>query len=1197
MAGETVFDPGKTVLEGDQTVYEADKNAYETEKTVYEGDRTVIEDSRTMPEGNVIVLEGNGTAPEASGQTVLEGGQTVLEGNDAGRPAFGQTLYSKGQSILDTYRVESAAIESGGMGRVWRVHHGGWNVDLAMKRPREEYFVTEKDKEDFIRECQTWINLGLHPHIVSCYYVREIEEIPTIFSEWMDGGSLADVIKSGKLYEGTEGEQSERILDIAIQFARGLHYAHEYRDENGNPRGLIHQDVKPGNLLLTGKWEAKVADFGLARARALMTVAEKSIGGPSEGSSGKAIYSPAGGYTPAYCSMEQMDGHALTRRTDIYSWAVSVMEMYVGSLPWANGVVAGFSCRDYFDKARVPISDDMKELLASCLKSEESERPRDFLSVEEELLRIYQATTGRPYPRPVSKAAADTADSLNNRALSFLDMGKPEEAEHCWERALRNDPNHIDSIFNRSLHLWRSGKIDDTEVLEQMRSNAAVTEHPLGNELITQLERESGKTESGKTAEKWIRAEGPATGVILRGGVLISTSRQLAYQNEKLTVKRWNVDDGTLLDTLDYQEFERKQFFDKYEISPDGLYVLTVHYDRKARVRNLRTGECIGVMQARDARFLSDQIILCIGKEEILWNFQTNKKMKKDNENPVIEERKPVACIKEKSGGLSVIHSQTNAKMFEIPVKVSDELLYLDLTSMRLWTADHGGAVKLWDIKSGRCLRTDCHEKTKFFMDETRHRMIKWKKPRFADWFEWCQAELPEAGAPAQWQLSRITSVAERLTLEGRVLALGQQFQERIDNGDVAGALRLHDEMRQMKGFENSELFRSQNRSLNGYCLKKSLHMMEYAWTYKLEGSSITTMKFSRDGDHLYAGSSDEDIKRIDPESGACTAEFQTELGGVTSLELVGSTICAGTYGGHVERYDLRTGTRIDTPIPFDENEIYPSIIDISRNGKRALTYRNGRISVINTEDDSELSWYQKDRTTKAIFCPDGWNALTYKNGNGQLEYLEKSVPFEKVTEKDISVACISDDGSYAVSGGLEEIFLWDIETGKPKARLKSDINYMGSVTLSADGRFLAVCGSRGTEKSSMFELWDVSDGKRIFAENRKNISGAVFSPNGELLAVSGSNSGIVQGHLETNSEIHAFRLSYTYEFPGFCDWDESARPYLEIFLSLYPDWTKGDFEGLITDLKNRGYGWLRTAGVRAKLSEMSASRERRSIL
>ena len=166
----------------------------------------------------------------------------------------------KGDSILDTYLVLSDEI-TGGMGSVWRVHHNGWGIDLAMKRPQPRFFAeggTEK-KARFTAECENWINLGLHPNIVSCYYVREIGGVPAIFSEWMDAGSLSDRIMDGSVSLGTEEEIQQRILDIAIQSARGLRYSHE--------KGLIHQDMKPANLLLTKEWDAKIADFGLAQAR------------------------------------------------------------------------------------------------------------------------------------------------------------------------------------------------------------------------------------------------------------------------------------------------------------------------------------------------------------------------------------------------------------------------------------------------------------------------------------------------------------------------------------------------------------------------------------------------------------------------------------------------------------------------------------------------------------------------------------------------------------------------------------------------------------------------------------------------------------------------------------------------------------------------------------------------------------------
>ena len=97
--------------------------------------------------------------------------------------------FSVGATLAGLYRVECPAIK-GGMGVVYRVHHNEWNVDLAMKRPYSRLFTSDLSHTQFIEECNAWIKLGIHPNIVVCYYVREIEKIPSIFSEWMDGGSL-----------------------------------------------------------------------------------------------------------------------------------------------------------------------------------------------------------------------------------------------------------------------------------------------------------------------------------------------------------------------------------------------------------------------------------------------------------------------------------------------------------------------------------------------------------------------------------------------------------------------------------------------------------------------------------------------------------------------------------------------------------------------------------------------------------------------------------------------------------------------------------------------------------------------------------------------------------------------------------------------------------------------------------------------
>ncbi len=376
---------------------------------------------------------------------------------------------TNGTSISEIYDVISDPIK-GGMGSVWKVHHSGWNMDLAMKRPLPKYFAegSEQRKENFIRECEDWIDLGLHPNIVSCYYVREIGGVPTIFSEWMENGSLESRIKDQTLYSGTDKAVQERLLDIAIQFARGLHYAHE------SGKGLIHQDVKPDNLLLTPGWDAKVADFGLARARTELEEDSGAAPGAASGaahgtepgaepvtSSGTERMAAYSGCTIAYCSYEQDARRPVTRQTDIYSWALSVLEMYMGSRPWKSGPEAGNKFKDYLkeERFRVKMPEAVAELLGQCLAEDPGGRPQDFGGIIAKLQGIYQETIGEVYPRPEPDAAPDTADSLNNRALSYLDLGKNDQAEGLWEQALEKDAALADAVFNRALFLRRSGRI------------------------------------------------------------------------------------------------------------------------------------------------------------------------------------------------------------------------------------------------------------------------------------------------------------------------------------------------------------------------------------------------------------------------------------------------------------------------------------------------------------------------------------------------------------------------------------------------------------------------------------------------------------------------------------------------------------------------------------------------------------------
>src|ERR1700722_4693869 len=124
----------------------------------------------------------------------------------------------RGGGVIDNLYEVRQVIESGGMGLVHRVHHRSWNMDLAVKTPRPELITSPQQIADFETEAQTWVELGLHPHVVACVYVRRLGGLPRVFAEWADGGSLADTIESGRLYEGGSAHVLARILDVAIQF-------------------------------------------------------------------------------------------------------------------------------------------------------------------------------------------------------------------------------------------------------------------------------------------------------------------------------------------------------------------------------------------------------------------------------------------------------------------------------------------------------------------------------------------------------------------------------------------------------------------------------------------------------------------------------------------------------------------------------------------------------------------------------------------------------------------------------------------------------------------------------------------------------------------------------------------------------------------------------------------------------------------
>lgn len=277
-----------------------------------------------------------------------------------------------GELLLGEYEVERP-LGAGGMGHVVLVRSRATGQRFAVKRA----LPTGPDaRTRLLAELQTWIDLPEFPHFVACRFFRTVGDEVALFAEYVEGGSLAE----------RPFTDLGPLLDAAIQLAWGLHAAHRL--------GVVHQDVKPGNALLSADGVVKVGDFGLARA--------------SQGRG--AAY--GGAITRAYCSPEQADLAAtpdrtarLTPATDQWSWAVTVLELFVGRPPCRHGPVAAAVLEEFLKNgAHEPPRPAMPPLVAEVLRKALQRRPDDrwpSLDVAADVLAVaYQLAFGTPYPRP-----------------------------------------------------------------------------------------------------------------------------------------------------------------------------------------------------------------------------------------------------------------------------------------------------------------------------------------------------------------------------------------------------------------------------------------------------------------------------------------------------------------------------------------------------------------------------------------------------------------------------------------------------------------------------------------------------------------------------------------------------------------------------------------------------------------------------
>jgi serine/threonine-protein kinase len=298
----------------------------------------------------------------------------------------------------------------GGMAEVFRARDIRLDRVVAVKTLRDDLARDATFQARFRREAQSAASLN-HPSIVAVYDtgedMSEPSYVPYIVMEYVDGRTLRDLLRDDRRL------LPERALEITDGVLRALDYSHR--------SGIVHRDIKPGNVMLTRNGEVKVMDFGIARAvsdaQATMTQTAQVIG------------------TAQYLSPEQARGERVDARSDLYSTGCLLYELLTGRPPFLGDSPVAIAYQHVRENP-VPPSHLDPEIPAWAdsivLRAMAKDPAQRYQSAADMRTDIQRALSGVPGPSPATNTARRRRDTPRAAAAPGAGPGCCGRRVPCW---------------------------------------------------------------------------------------------------------------------------------------------------------------------------------------------------------------------------------------------------------------------------------------------------------------------------------------------------------------------------------------------------------------------------------------------------------------------------------------------------------------------------------------------------------------------------------------------------------------------------------------------------------------------------------------------------------------------------------------------------------------------------------------------
>jgi outer membrane protein assembly factor BamB/serine/threonine protein kinase len=348
-----------------------------------------------------------------------------------------------------------------GQFKVVEKHRGGMSIlyvvvddfsqkRFAVKTLKEEGLQDRGMVNRFAGEARTWMNIPYHENIVQAIIYRQLDGQPFLFLEYVEGTDLQTLLD-------VECPLAiPQVLAYGIQFCRGMAHVHSSAAP-GSSHGVVHRDIKPGNLMITRQGIVKITDFGLAKAY---------------GTSSRLTPSATGMGTYSYMPPEQfVDAGSAYRTSDVYSFGVVLYQALTGMLPF-SGANLGALMNSILNKRPLPpkernasIPARLDAAITKCLAKRRDDRYQHFEELEEELTAV----------------AVDLPESLVSLACAncgFLTHGR-YRACHVCSGQMRSpngsEPTAEDAELFASVMVDANGAVGEAEPAEADTNDQSTT--------------------------------------------------------------------------------------------------------------------------------------------------------------------------------------------------------------------------------------------------------------------------------------------------------------------------------------------------------------------------------------------------------------------------------------------------------------------------------------------------------------------------------------------------------------------------------------------------------------------------------------------------------------------------------------------------------------------------------------------------